>query len=186
MRYIRRNLLPLALVLIACAPPPTGAAGATKEAEYHAVVKLIESYYRVKHRGVPFVANMGMKAAKVISSDVRRAMRFGDFKLAIFEDQDFNARDGFTEFHRQLRQTLQPGWDALVAVRARDEGLTYTFTKPAGDRYKVLIVVIGQRDGTVLQVDLNMEEFVKLLQDPERESRNITDEVTSHTEEDPN
>src|SRR5919206_3831361 len=128
MRHIRRKLLlTCAALLIFVAPLHTTAA--TSEAEYHAVVKLVESYFHVKHKGVPLLATAGLKAAKIISSAVRRAMRFGDFKLPIFEDQDFAARDGRTEFHRLLRATLQPAWEPLVAVRVRDEGLTYTFVR---------------------------------------------------------
>ncbi|HYY41378.1 MAG TPA: hypothetical protein VE775_01525 [Pyrinomonadaceae bacterium] len=175
LKQISRNLLLAALIVCACAPN----VGASSEAEYHAVVKLVESYYHAKHRGVPTLATLGLKAAKVVSSDARRVMRFGDFKLAIFEDQDFNARDGYTEFHRLLRQTLLPGWEPLLAVRARDEGQTYTFTKPDGDKYKVLIIALAQRDGTVLQVNLDRDEFAKLLQDPEQETRNITDEAAT-------
>jgi hypothetical protein len=184
MRHIRRNLL-LTSALVAVCAAPLRAPAATSEAEYHAVVKLVESYFHVKHRGVPLVATAGLKAAKIFSSDVRRVMRFGDFKLAIFEDQNFGARNGTTEFHRLLRQTLQPAaWESLVAVRDRAEGLTYTYVKSDGDKFKVLIIALAQRDGTVLQVDLNREEFVKLLQDPEQESRNITDEATSAAKDD--
>ena len=186
MRHIRRNLLLLAILLLVCAAP-LRATGATSEAEYHAVVKLVESYFHVKHKGIPLLATAGMKAAKVISSDVRKAMRFGDFKLAIFEDQDFAARDGTVEFHRLLRQTLQPAaWESLVAVRDRTEGLTYTYVKPDGDKFKVLIIALAQRDGTVLQVDLNREEFAKLLQDPEQETRNITDEANNAAKDNDN
>ncbi len=184
MRHSRRNLLLLLLSLCVCASS-AHSAGAGKEAEYNTVVRLIESYYHVKHKGIPVLANIGMKTAKVLSSDVRRVMRFGDFKLAIFEDQDFSARDGFVEFHQQLRQTLQPAWSPLLAVRARDEGLTYTFTKEDGEKYKVLIIALAQRDGTVLQVDLNRAEFIKLLQDPEGQTKNITDDATSAANEDP-
>jgi len=184
MRHSTRNLLLVACLLFVFVPS-LEAAGATKEAaEYHTVVKLIESYYHVKHRGVPMLANLSLKTAKVLSADVRKAMRFGDFKLAIFEDQDFTTRDGFIEFHRLLRQTLEPDWSTLLAVRGRDEGQTYTFVKDAGERYKVLIVVIAERDGTVLEVDLNREEFVKLLKDPEQETKNINDEATRAANED--
>jgi hypothetical protein len=182
MRHSKRNFLPLLLVLLASAQP-LRAAGGGRETEYHTVVQLVESYYHVKHKGIPFVANMGMKTAKVLSADVRKVMRFGSFKLAIFEDQDFTTRDGFVEFHRLLRQTMQPDWTALLAVRTHDEGLTYTFTKEDGDKYKVLIVVLAQRDGTILQVDLNRDEFVKLLQDPEQETKHITDEATTAANE---
>lgn len=184
MRHSKRNLSLLLLSLCLCAPSLT-AAGAGKEAEYNTVVRLIESYYHAKHKGVPMLANLGMKTAKVFSADVRRVMRFGSFKLAIFEDQDFTARDGFGEFHRQLRQTLQPDWTPLLAVRARDEGLTYTFTKVDGEKCKVLIIVLAQRDGTVLQVNLDRAEFVKLLQDPEGQTKSITDDATSAANEDP-
>lgn len=155
----------------------------TKEAEYHAVVKLIESHYRVKHRGIPFVANLGVQTAKVISKDARRVLRFGSFKLAIFEDQDFSGRDATGDIRVSLRRTLEPDWHALVGVRLEEEGQTYTFTKADGDKFKVLIVVIGQRDATVLQVNLNTEEFAKLLMNPERESRELTNEATSVEQE---
>jgi hypothetical protein len=181
MPNIRLTLLLLAFALCAGAQPLRAAGN---EAEYHAVVKLVESYYHVKHKGVPTLATLGVKTAKVLSSDVRRALRFGDFKLAYFEDQDFTAREGFTEFHRLLRQTLVPAWDSLLAVRQREEGQTYTFAKPDGDKFKVLVVVLAQRDGTVLQVNLNRDEFVKLLQDPEQETKNITDEASSAADRD--
>src|SRR5919199_3540637 len=153
MRHIRRKLLlTCAALLVFVAPLRTTAA--TSEAEYHAVVKLVESYFHVKHKGVPFLATAGLKAAKIVSSDVRKAMRYGDFKLAIFEDQDFAAHDGTVEFHRLLRETLQPAaWSSLVAVRDRSEGLTYTYVKVDGEKFKVLIIALAQRDGTVLQVD---------------------------------
>ncbi|HEX8068421.1 MAG TPA: hypothetical protein VF546_00620 [Pyrinomonadaceae bacterium] len=182
MRQVRRHLLPLALALAVCAPAARAAANA--EAEYHAVVKLVESYYHAKHKGVPTLATLGMKAAKVLSSDVRRVMRYGDFKLAVFEDEDFTARDGFGEFHRLLNRTLAPDWTPLLAVRARDEGLTYTFAKPDGDKFKVLIVVLAHRDGTVLQVNLDRDEFAKLLRDPEAGTKEIADDASTAARED--
>lgn len=159
------------------AAPATAAA--TKGAEYSAVVKLIESHYRVKHRGIPFVANLGVKTAKVVSKDARRVLRFGDFKLAIFEDQDFSGRDARGDIRASLRRTLEPEWHSLIAVRLEEEGQTYTYTKPDGDKFKVLIVVIGQRDATVLQVNLNPEDFAKLLLNPEQESRELLNEASS-------
>jgi hypothetical protein len=155
------------------------AAAVAKGAEYSAVVKLVETHYRVKHRGIPFVANLGVKTAKVVSKSARRVLRFGDFKLAIFEDQDFSGRDAKGDIRAGLRRTLEPEWHPLVAVRLEEEGQTYTYTKADGDKFKVLIVVIGQRDATVLQVNLNPEEFAKLLLNPEHESRELTNEATS-------
>ena len=185
MRRTFIRLIPLLLIVSASlvALPVTAAAtaatAATETPEYHAVVKLIESHYHVKHRGIPFVANLGVKTAKVVSKDARRVLRFGSFKLAIFEDQDFSGRDSAGDIRTVLRRTLEPHWHPLVAARIEEEGQTHTFTKVDGDKFKVLIVVIGQRDATVLQVNLNPEEFAKLLLNPEQQSREITNEATS-------
>ena len=181
---MRRTFIPLLLVVAIVAASPVVAAAATaKGAEYSAVVKLIESHYRVKHRGIPFVANLGVKTAKVVSKSARRVLRFGDFKLALFEDQDFSGRDTAAaaggDIRVRLRQTLAPEWHPLLGVRLEEEGQTYTYTKPDGDKFKVLIVVIGQRDATVLQVNLDTEEFAKLLLNPEQQSRELTNEATS-------
>jgi hypothetical protein len=184
MRRTFNSLLLLALFIapLASAPFVVFAATAAKGAEYGAVVKLIETHYRVKHRGIPFVANLGVKTAKVVSKGARRVLRFGDFKLAVFEDQDFSGRDAAAaggDIRAGLRRTLQPEWHPLVAVRLEEEGQTYTYTRADGDKFKVLIVVIGQRDATVLQVNLNPEEFAKLLLNPERESRELMNEASS-------
>jgi hypothetical protein len=180
---MRRTFIPqLLLALTITAAPVVAAvtpAATTKGAEYSAVVKLIESHYRVKHRGIPFVANLGVKTAKAVSKDARRVLRFGTFKLAIFEDQDFSGRDAAGDIRARFRRTLEPEWHPLVAVRLDEEGQTYTYTKADGDKFKVLIVAIGQRDATVLQINLNPEEFAKLLLNPERESRELTNEATS-------
>jgi hypothetical protein len=178
---MRRTLLSLLIISASLAVVPSGAARATaKETpEYHAVVKLIESHYQVKHRGIPFVANLGVKTAKVVSKNARRVLRFGSFKLAIFEDQDFSGRNAVGDIRTRLRQTLEPHWHPLVAAGIQDEGQTITYTKSDGDKFKVLIVVIGQRDATVLQINLNPEEFAKLLLNPEQQSREITNEATS-------
>jgi hypothetical protein len=181
---MRRTFFSLLLIvsasLVAVSVTAAATIAAAKETpEYHAVVKLIESHYHVKHRGIPFVANLGVKTAKVVSKDARRVLRFGDFKLAIFEDQDFSGRDATGDIRTALRRTLEPHWHPLVAAKIEDEGQTLTFTKVDDEKFKVLIVVIGQRDATVLQVNLNPEEFAKLLLNPEQQSREITNEATS-------
>ncbi len=180
---MRRTFITFILLLLISASLvalPANAAATMKETpEYNAVVKLIESHYGVKHRGIPFVVDLGVKTAKVVSKSARRVLRFGSFKLAIFEDQDFSGRDTTVDIRVALRQKLEPHWHPLVAARLQEEGQTFTYTKADGDKFKVLIVVIGQRDATVLQVNLNAEEFAKLLLNPEQQSREITNEATS-------
>ena len=183
MRRTFITFIPLLLIisapLVALHAHAAAATTMTETPEYNAVVKLIESHYGVKHRGIPFVANLGVKTAKVVSKSARRVLRFGTFKLAIFEDQDFSGRDTAGDIRTALNRKLEPHWHPLVAARIQEEGQTFTYTKADGDKFKVLIVVIGQRDATVLQVNLNSEEFAKLLLNPEQQSREITNEATS-------
>lgn len=182
---MRRNIIPtllLAALLLAAAPAPPAAARAAGEPEYDAAVKLVETYYKAKYRGIPFIARAGVGVAKVVSSDVRRAARYANARVAVFDDQDFTARGagGDGEFHSLLRERLRPGrWTNLLSVRGAEEGQVYTFAKTDGHKFKVLIAVIEPRDAVVLQVDLNAEEFAKLIARPEEESRSLTRDATT-------
>jgi hypothetical protein len=179
---IPRLLLLLAALAVASAPAPPAAAraAAAGEPEYDAAVKLVETYYKAKHIGIPFVARAGVGVAKVVSSDVRRAARYANARVAVFDDQDFTARGAGGEFHSLLRERLRPGrWSNLLSVRGAEEGQVYTFTKTAGDKFKVLIAVIEPRDAVVLQIDLNADEFAKLIVNPEAESRALTRDATT-------
>ena len=178
---LRRIMTCLLIAFAVALAPFVGAAAAKKEPEFGAVVKLLETHYGVKHRGIPTLARMGIATAKttakIISPTARRYLRLGDFKLAIFEDEDFSA--GAVALHRRLRETLAPDWQPLVVVLTQDEAQTFTFTKADGDKFKVLVVFIEQRDAVVVQVDLKPQEFFKLLRDPENESRAIADEAAT-------
>jgi hypothetical protein len=177
-RKITTALVAAALALIGEGSRATSAALAVDKPDYNAVVRLVETHYRVKHKGVPFLANAGVKTAKVVSSTVRKYSRFADLKLAVFEDQDF-ARGVDPQFHAAVRRLMQPLWTPLVVVRGGEEGQTYTFTREDAGKFKVLICVIGERDGTVLEVGLNEQEFLKLLTNPERETKSIADAATN-------
>ncbi|MDT7542824.1 MAG: hypothetical protein QOE33_2728 [Acidobacteriota bacterium] len=150
--------------------------------EYDAVVRLVESHYHVKHIGIPFLANAGVKTAKIASSTVRHYSRFADLKLAVFDDQDFAGGD-HAAFHAAMQRLMQPVWTPLAVVRVRDEGQTYTYTREDKGNFKVIVCVIGERDATVLEVGLNEQEFLKLLSDPEQETKNITDSATNQRDD---
>ncbi|MDT7603755.1 MAG: hypothetical protein QOF61_1752, partial [Acidobacteriota bacterium] len=86
-----------------------------------------------------------------------------------------------TEFNARMRRLMEPRWTPLVVVRGSDEGQTYTYTREDGDKFKVIIIALGDRDGTVLEVGLNEEEFFKLLLNPEQETKNISDAATNQS-----
>lgn len=181
---MRRKITPLLFVLAAALSSQAVGVSAAGEKvnEYHAVVRLVEQHYHVKHRGLPLLADASMKTARVVSSTVRKYSHFAGFKLAIFEDQSFDG--DHTAFHAAMRRTLEPAWAPLVVVRGAGEGQTYTYTREDAGKFKVLICVIGERDGTVLQVELNEQEFARLLMNPEQESKEITDAATNQSPDD--
>ena len=147
---------------------------------YDAAVKLVETYYKTKHRGIPWVARAAVGAAKVVSSDVRRAARYANVRVAVFENRDF-AVGTASEFNALLRRRLAPHWSQLLAVRGAEDGQVYTYVRQDEDKkhFKVLTVVIEPRDAVVVQADLNLEEFAKLLANPEDESRALTRDATT-------
>lgn len=155
--------------------------GAKTEGGFGEVVKLIESHYGAKQVRVSKAARLGAAmaktGAKVVSRKARQYLRYGDFKLAVFEDQDFSADS--IAFHRRMREAVEPGWLPLVVVRVPGESQVFTYTKEEGGKFKVLVIVLEQRDGVVVQVDLNTREMLKLLRDPADESRVIADEAAA-------
>lgn len=152
---------------------------AGKEAEFGAVVKLIESHYGVKSKGIPLLARAGIRVAQRVT----RFSECGSVKVAVFEDQDFSTPAGGIDFGRLLKGALQPAWQSLVEVYSRQSGeQTYIYTKEAGERFKVLVVTTGRRDGTVVQVELAPQKLAILLKDPETMGKRLTDEATGDAE----
>ena len=145
---------------------------------YDAAVKLVETFYKTKHRGIPWTARAAVGVAKVVSSDVRRVARYANVKVAVFENRDF-AVSTAAEFNALLKQRLAPHWSQLLALRGTEEGQVYTYVRKDGDHFKVLTVVVEPRDAVIVQADLNLEEFAKLLANPEEESRSLSRDATT-------
>jgi hypothetical protein len=181
-RKITSLLLAVAAFALVAQTTRTASSAGDEKPEYNSVVRLVESHYHVKHKGIPFLAGVSVKTAKIVSSTVRKYSRFADLKLAVFEDQDFAQGDHAT-FHAAMLRLMKPLWTPLVVVRGHDEGQTYTYTREDKGKFKVLICVIGERDGTVLEVGLNEEEFFKLLMNPEQETKDIADSATNQRDD---
>jgi hypothetical protein len=177
MRF-RKMIAGLAASALLFSALPTRTAGARGVPGYDAAVKLVETYYKTKHRGIPWTARAAVGVAKVVSSDVRRAARYANVRVAVFEDRDF-AVSTASEFNALLRQRLTPHWSRLLAVRGAEEGQVYTFVRRDGEHFKVLTVVIEPRDAVVVEADLNLDEFAKLLANPEDESRSLPRDATT-------
>ena len=174
MKLFRRLILAAAL----CALVATTARA--KGAGFDEAVKLIESHYHVKHKSIPLLARAGIKATVIVARRLTRYAEYGSVKLATFEDQDFSAPKGRTDFATSLRTTLQPEWTPLVQVRLQqDAEQTYIYTKEAGKFFKVLIVTIGQRDATAVEMNIAVQKLILLMRDPDGMGKTLTDEATS-------
>ncbi len=151
------------------------ASAAAQAGDYNAVVKLVENFYHVKHKGLPILARVGMRVA--------RPDGVKSVKLATFENQDFSS-DGQSDFYTAMKRTLSAEWRPLVQVRSRRDGAqTYIFMREAGERVNVLLVTIERRDATVLQAEVSPQSLIKWMQNPEETSRSVIDQATNSTEQ---
>jgi hypothetical protein len=154
--------------------------------DFNSVVKMIEQFYGVKHQGIPFLANAGMKvartAARIKGGQARRIAEAGSIKLAVFENQDFDG--DLTKFRSTLNAALNQTWSPLVqTLSATDEEQVYIFLREAGDKFNVLVITIEQRDATVVQVTLSPKNLALLMEDPEGTGKAITEEATINDQE---
>lgn len=156
-------------------------APATKSDDFKSVVKMIERFYRVKHQGIPFLAKAGMKvattAARIKGGVAKRIAEAGSIKLAVFEDQEFTG--DFTKFRATLNEALNPSWmPVLQTLSATNQEQTYIFLRDADKKFSVLVITIGQREATVVQVNVSEDNLALLLKDPEGTGKTIIEEAT--------
>ncbi len=149
--------------------------------DFNSVVKMIEQFYGVKHEGIPFLAKAGMKvattAARIKGGEARRLAEAGSIKLAVFENQDFDG--DFTKFRTSLNEALNTTWIPLIqTLSASTEEQNYIFLREAGDKFNVLVITIGEREATVVQVTLSRKNLALLMKDPEGTGKSITQEAT--------
>lgn len=164
-----------------------GSAPASVEAkgdDFGAVVKVVEEFYGVKHKGIPFLAKAGIKAAtaaaRLAGGSKKRLAEAGSVKLAFFEDQEFNARGSIANFRATLKATLAGRWLPFIQVLSLNDGAqTYVFLRDAGPKYTVLVVTIEKHDAAVVQVNLAPQTLAMLMQNPNEMGKAITDDATT-------
>lgn len=149
--------------------------------DFKSVVKMIERFYSVKQQGIPLLAKAGMKvattAARIKGGEARRIAEAGSIKLAVFENQAF-AGD-FTKFRATLNEALNVSWMPLLqTLSATDQEQVYVFLRDADKKFSVLVITIGQREATVVQVNVSEKNLALLLKDPEGTGKSITEEAT--------
>lgn len=152
--------------------------------DFGAVVKVVEEFYGVKHKGIPFLAKAGIKtatvAARIAGGPKKKLAEAGSVKLAFFENQEFGAKGGVANFRATLKATLVGKWLPFIQVLSLNDGVqTYVFLRDAGPKYTVLVVTIEARDAVVVQVNLAPETLAMLMQNPNEMGKAITDDATA-------
>ena len=182
---MKRTLsLSLLIMLLACAGLEVRIAQA-KGDDFNDVVKTIEDFYHVKHSSLPFLAKAGIKTAttvaRIAGGPKRQLAEAGSVRVVYFEDQQFDSRGRLMNFKTSINGVLSADWSPLVQVVApKDEAQTYVFLRSAGEKFKVLVVNIEQRDASVVQVTLAPETLAMLMKDPDEMGNTITVDATTN------
>jgi hypothetical protein len=178
---MRERIILLSAVALMALPLPS-TARALKDEGYDGAVKLVETHYKVRRKKAPLLARAAIKggrvAARIASSSIPELSEARSVRLAVFEDQDFSRPATGVPFMSALRATLSAEWSPLVQLLSPgDHEQTYIYMREAGEKFKLLVVHIGRRDATVLEIKLRPETLVKLIQDPEVLGKTLADEA---------
>jgi hypothetical protein len=154
---------------------------------FNEVVKLIEQFYHVKHQGIPFLAQAGIKTATTVArisgGQRRQIAEAGSVKVVYFEDQDFRSSASYSSFKSSMN-TLLTGWSPLMQVASpKEEVQTYIYLRDAGEKFNVMVVTIERREAVVVQVNLSPENLAKLMRDPNQMGETITVDATTNDKE---
>ena len=126
------------------------------------VVKHIEANYGAKKVRIPLLglANFAVKL-------VRPAGVKG-FKLAVFEDQNFSAREGAASFDAVMREAYNKDWRPMVQVSSKRDGASHTFiyVKSSGKDVQFALAALDDHEAVVLEVRFNPDAAARFLENP--------------------
>ena len=131
--------------------------------EFGLLVHHIESYYHARRSHRLLIAFAGGFANVVIA--VWRPAGVKNFKLALFEDQDFSASRYDLDFPLVVRAGLNEGWHPLVQVWSRRDGeRTYVFAKDGGRYVKLLVATLEGNEAAVVEVKVNPDKLNRCIE----------------------
>jgi VWFA-related protein len=149
-------LIAASVVLLAVETASAGDKG------FDAVVKGIERHYRARRKKIPFLGVAGF-FVKII-----RPAGLKEFKLAIYEDQDFEPGSRDTDFENTLRATIGQKWQPMLKSNLRSQASrAYIYSQPDGKDIKLLSVTMERHKAIVVQAKVNPDALMKFMQKPE-------------------
>ncbi|HEY3025939.1 MAG TPA: hypothetical protein VGJ55_07305 [Pyrinomonadaceae bacterium] len=153
--------------------------------DFNTAVRIIEQFYHVRHKSLPWMARAGMKAAttaaRISGGQRKRIAEAGSVKIAFFEDQDFSSRGRIGIFKSSMNGALMTSWSPLVqTLSSKDEEQTYIYVREANEKFQVLVVTIERREAVVVQATVNPRTLALLMQNPDEMGREITNDATTN------
>ena len=130
--------------------------------DFKMIVKNIESRYKAKRKKIPFLGVAGFLVKIVKPAGVK------EFKLAVFEDQDFRPGPRDAEFEETVRKSLSRKWQPMLMSRSRLEGnRAYIYSQPSGKDIKLLSVTFERRQAIVVQAKVQPDKLMEFMEKPE-------------------
>jgi hypothetical protein len=149
----------------------TAASAAIAADEFDRVTKAVEFHYSVRRTHIPMMglANLVVKVAHPAGAK--------NFRLAIFEN--LLAEDDPGGIDRIVHELAGKGLRPAIRAQSRRSGeSTLIFAREAGTDMQMVVAAFGRNEATVIQVTVDVETFMKTLDEPLR-TRDIFHATTS-------
>ncbi|HET9533094.1 MAG TPA: VWA domain-containing protein [Blastocatellia bacterium] len=140
----------------------SASAAAASDKDFKMIVKKIESSYNARQRKIPFLGFAGFLVKIVKPAGVK------EFKLAIFDEQDFSPGPHDHEFQRAIEGSFKDKWLPIVRSNIRAEGSrAYIYSQPAGKDIELLSVTFARRQAIVVQAKVDPNSLMRFLENPQ-------------------
>lgn len=163
MRTKHQRVLPHTLVAVIIAVMMLSATSQTARAddpEFDAITRHLKLHFNAKRIHIPFLglANFFVKIIK--PAGVK------SFKVAVFEDLNFNPESSDSNLGLVMRDALSADWLSVVRTRSRDGEQVYVYAKADGKDIKLMVVTIDHTDAVVARVKVSPQKLSEFISNP--------------------
>lgn len=149
-------LVTVLLVTLLAAPAAAG------DADFHAIVRGVESGYGVHRVHIPL---FGLARFVV---HVAQPEGVKDFDMAIFETREGPPPDS-SRFDAIVKRAGGEHWRSVIRVRSgRSHEWVYVYARPEGPDWRMLIATFEPGETVILEARVDAEFLANALDDPER------------------
>jgi VWFA-related protein len=139
------------------------------------ITKNIEKHYNAKKKKIPFLGLAGFFVK------VARPAGVKNFKVAIYENQNFVGGQQSIEFDKSFRKSISKKWTPMVRSNSlAASNRTYLYTHQSGDDMEILSITLTNRQAIVAQAKVNPDSLVKFMEKPEIFGISLGDGVNSN------